>query len=102
MRVSTARHPQGLRRHSPTPHGAAVVAVPSCRRGDANGGEVMELVMVVGLAWQIFWWPGGGDANVGEVRVLCYGMGAWHGVADVSQCVGAEWCFDGGACGGCG
>ncbi|GKE33250.1 hypothetical protein Tco_1452572 [Tanacetum coccineum] len=29
VRLSTARHPEGLRRHSPTPHGAAVVAVPS-------------------------------------------------------------------------
>ncbi|GJW47278.1 hypothetical protein Tco_0078924 [Tanacetum coccineum] len=28
-RLSTARHPEGLRRHSPTPHGVAVVAVPS-------------------------------------------------------------------------
>ncbi|GJV05022.1 hypothetical protein Tco_1338591 [Tanacetum coccineum] len=28
-RLSTARHPEGLRRHSPTPLGVAVVAVPS-------------------------------------------------------------------------
>ncbi|GJV76493.1 putative reverse transcriptase domain-containing protein [Tanacetum coccineum] len=36
-RLSTARHPEGLRRHSPTPHGAAVVAVPSSDRHHDGG-----------------------------------------------------------------
>ncbi|GJV38988.1 hypothetical protein Tco_1417428 [Tanacetum coccineum] len=35
--LSTARHPEGLRRHSPTPHGAAVVAVPSSDRHHDGG-----------------------------------------------------------------
>ncbi|GKA32070.1 hypothetical protein Tco_0718437 [Tanacetum coccineum] len=36
-RLSAARHPEGLRRHSPTPHGAAVVVVPSSDRHHDGG-----------------------------------------------------------------
>ncbi|GKB61020.1 hypothetical protein Tco_0917206 [Tanacetum coccineum] len=36
-RLSAARHPEGLRCHSPTPHGAAVVAVPSSDRHHDGG-----------------------------------------------------------------
>ncbi|GJS36460.1 hypothetical protein Tco_0534842 [Tanacetum coccineum] len=49
--LSTARHPEGLRRHSPTPHGAAMVAVPSSDRHHDGGGSVV----VVGdglVAWR--------------------------------------------------
>ncbi|GKD34939.1 hypothetical protein Tco_1250448 [Tanacetum coccineum] len=39
-----AEHREGLRRHSPTPHGAAVVAVPSSEhaRKTSGGGSVVE------------------------------------------------------------
>ncbi|GJS68852.1 hypothetical protein Tco_0683417 [Tanacetum coccineum] len=44
-RLSTARHPEGLRRHSPAPHGAAVVAAggviwwPAARWRWCEGGD---------------------------------------------------------------
>ncbi|GKB76374.1 hypothetical protein Tco_0943269, partial [Tanacetum coccineum] len=43
---------------------------------------------------------GGGDANGGEVRVLVMVMGCMALVVADGGGVGANWCFDGGACGG--
>ncbi|GJY11759.1 hypothetical protein Tco_0381068 [Tanacetum coccineum] len=51
--LSTARHPKGLRRHSPTPHGAAVVAWWS-------GGGSAVVTRREGLkvaAGGVIWWP---------------------------------------------
>ncbi|GKA08820.1 hypothetical protein Tco_0688151 [Tanacetum coccineum] len=47
--LSTARHPEGLRRHSPTPHGALAVAVPSSefdRHLNEHGNPVVRSVCV--------------------------------------------------------
>ncbi|GKF37849.1 hypothetical protein Tco_0114607 [Tanacetum coccineum] len=50
--VSIARHPQGLRRHSPTPLGAAVVAVPSSdRHHDGGVGGVMGWIGMMETSW---------------------------------------------------
>nr|GEZ38750.1 hypothetical protein [Tanacetum cinerariifolium] len=52
--LSSARHPYGLRRHSPTPHGAAVVAVPSSNRyhdGAAGKAVVVTVVVVSAVSW---------------------------------------------------
>ncbi|GJT90811.1 hypothetical protein Tco_1079656, partial [Tanacetum coccineum] len=38
-RLSAARHTEGLRRYSSTPHGAAVVAVPSSDRHHDGGSQ---------------------------------------------------------------
>ncbi|GKB14807.1 hypothetical protein Tco_0848730 [Tanacetum coccineum] len=75
-RLSTARHPEGLRRHSPTPHGAAVVAVPSSDRHH-DGGKKSK---VFGGSWECFagcwrqpWWLCGDDGGNKVRRRWCEG-----------------------------
>ncbi|GKE84324.1 hypothetical protein Tco_1558066, partial [Tanacetum coccineum] len=83
-RRTTLRHHLGLHHHSPTPQGAAVVAVLSSDRHHDGASETVRR----------------GDGNGGEVRVLVMVMGCMASVVAGCGGVGANWCFDGGACGG--
>ncbi|GJR63158.1 hypothetical protein Tco_1505320 [Tanacetum coccineum] len=49
-RLGTVRHPEGLCRHSPTPHGAAVVAVPSSDRHHDGGNSSRFLGGFMGVS----------------------------------------------------
>ncbi|GKA14636.1 copia protein [Tanacetum coccineum] len=63
-RLSTARHPEGLRRHSPTPHGAAVI------RGE---------VVVHARWWQRLGDGDDGGSADGRSREVVVLGGLWHG-----------------------
>ncbi|GJW12886.1 hypothetical protein Tco_1578713 [Tanacetum coccineum] len=69
-RLSAARHPEGLRRHSPTPHGAAVVAVPLSDRHH-DGGKKSKVfggsLECFADCWRQPWWLCGDDGG-NEVR----------------------------------
>ncbi|GJU23780.1 hypothetical protein Tco_1157122 [Tanacetum coccineum] len=66
------RHPMGLRHHSPTPQGAAVVAVPSSDRHHDGGGYMVAVGDGL-VAWRGRRWlcrGGGGGTRLVEMEVM--------------------------------
>ncbi|GJU58858.1 putative ribonuclease H-like domain-containing protein [Tanacetum coccineum] len=104
-----AEHPEGLRRHSPTPHGAAVVAAPSGVSLESTAAAANPPPPTAhhsgGNGWK--WWRRGGmhgDGGVGEMVVVMLTwdhLGKFDEKADEGYFVGhsvirngPDWLFD--------